>query len=127
MRYLELPGLIQPLAVKLPLKMLVMISSPSDHPLLDVEREWGTPVLYMRSPDGYLFEIERAPLSFPQRVSEGLAALTELMQTPGVRAAVVAFRTDFQAACEMWPTAWLLSPAMRCGPSNFVKRGRNCV
>lgn len=62
--------------------------------------EWGTPVLHMRSPDGRVFDIEQAVLSFPEWVSEGLTALTELMQLPQVRAAVVAFRTDFQAAHE---------------------------
>lgn len=62
--------------------------------------EWGTPVLYMRSPDGCIFDIEQAMTSSPARVSEGLMALTELMQSPEVRAAVVAFRTDFEAACE---------------------------
>jgi len=62
--------------------------------------EWGTPVLYMRSPDGRVFDIERAPPPPPVRASEGLVALTELMQTPQVRSAVVAFRTDFEAASE---------------------------
>ncbi|MGH7800098.1 MAG: CHAT domain-containing protein [Thermodesulfobacteriota bacterium] len=40
-RYLDLPERISPLAVTLPLRVLVMISSPSDYPKLDVEREWG--------------------------------------------------------------------------------------
>jgi len=35
-----------------------------------------------------------------QSVRNGLYALTELMAAPEVRAAVVAFRTDFQAVCE---------------------------
>lgn len=39
-RYLELPESIQPLAVKPPLRVLVMIANPKDHPSLDVEREW---------------------------------------------------------------------------------------
>ncbi len=39
-RYLDLPERIQPLAVRPPLRVLVMISSPSDHPPLDVEQEW---------------------------------------------------------------------------------------
>jgi len=39
-RYLDLPERIQPLAVKPPLKVLVMISSPRDYPPLDVEGEW---------------------------------------------------------------------------------------
>jgi len=39
-RYMDLPERIRPLAVKPPLRVLVMISSPSDYPRLDVEREW---------------------------------------------------------------------------------------
>jgi hypothetical protein len=39
-RYLELPERIAPLTVTLPLRILVMISSPSDYPKLDVEQEW---------------------------------------------------------------------------------------
>ena len=39
-RYLELPEPITPLAVKPPLKVLVMISTPSDYDQLDVEQEW---------------------------------------------------------------------------------------
>jgi formylglycine-generating enzyme required for sulfatase activity/tetratricopeptide (TPR) repeat protein len=39
-RYLELPERISPLALKPPLKMMVVISSPQDYPALDVEREW---------------------------------------------------------------------------------------
>lgn len=40
-RYLELPHLIKPLAVKPPLHILVMIASPSDYPPLDTEKEWS--------------------------------------------------------------------------------------
>ncbi len=40
LRYLDLLQLIEPLAVQPPLKILVMISSPINHPQLDVEREW---------------------------------------------------------------------------------------
>lgn len=39
-RYLSLPERIQPLAVTPPLRVLVMIASPSDYPALEVEREW---------------------------------------------------------------------------------------
>lgn len=39
-RYLELPERIRPLAVKPPIKVLAMISSPIDYPALDVECEW---------------------------------------------------------------------------------------
>ncbi len=39
-RYMNLPGAIQPIAVTPPIRALVMISSPSDYPSLDVEAEW---------------------------------------------------------------------------------------
>jgi hypothetical protein len=61
--------------------------------------EWGTPVMFMRAPDGRIFDLERARAPSLQ-VNEGLSALMELMQSPEVRAAVVTFRTDFEAACQ---------------------------
>lgn len=61
--------------------------------------DWGAPALYMRSPDGRIFDVERAPPP-PEQVSGGLVALTELMRAPEVQAAVIAFRADFQTACE---------------------------
>jgi hypothetical protein len=39
-RYMDLPEIIQPIAVTPPIRVLVMISSPSDYPTLDVEAEW---------------------------------------------------------------------------------------
>jgi hypothetical protein len=39
-RYMELPEVIQPVAVTPPIRVLVMISSPSDYAALDVEAEW---------------------------------------------------------------------------------------
>ncbi len=39
-RYLELPERIRPLRLDLPLRVLAVVSSPSDVPPLDVEREW---------------------------------------------------------------------------------------
>ena len=39
-RYLDLPERIRPLAVRPPLRVLVMIASPADYPRLDVEGEW---------------------------------------------------------------------------------------
>ena len=39
-RYLDLAQSIKPLAVTPPLKVLVMIASPSDYETLDVEGEW---------------------------------------------------------------------------------------
>ena len=38
-RYLDLPERIRPLSIKPPLRVLMMISSPSDYPKLDVARE----------------------------------------------------------------------------------------
>ena len=40
-RYMELPERIAPLSVSLPIRLLVMISSPTDYPKLDVEQEWN--------------------------------------------------------------------------------------
>jgi tetratricopeptide (TPR) repeat protein len=39
-RYLDLSERVHPLAVKPPLRVLVMISSPKDQPALDVDQEW---------------------------------------------------------------------------------------
>lgn len=39
-RYIELPESPRPLKIEPPLRVLVMISSPSDYETLDVEREW---------------------------------------------------------------------------------------
>jgi hypothetical protein len=39
-RYLDLPERTLPLRVELPLRILVMVSSPSDYPALDAEGEW---------------------------------------------------------------------------------------
>jgi hypothetical protein len=39
-RYMDLPERIQPIAVTPPIRVLVMISSPTDFPSLDVEAEW---------------------------------------------------------------------------------------
>jgi hypothetical protein len=41
-RYLDLPDPPRPLPVQGPLRVLVMVSSPSDYPKLDVEQEWRT-------------------------------------------------------------------------------------
>lgn len=40
-RYIELSERIKPLAVSPPLSVLVLISSPTDYPQLDVEQEWA--------------------------------------------------------------------------------------
>lgn len=39
-RYMDLPERIQPISVTPPIRVLVMISSPTDFPALDVESEW---------------------------------------------------------------------------------------
>jgi len=39
-RYLDVPGQIQPLAIRPPLRALVVMPSPDDLPLLDVDAEW---------------------------------------------------------------------------------------
>ena len=39
-RYLDLSERVQPLTIKPPLRVLVMISSPQDQPVLDVDQEW---------------------------------------------------------------------------------------
>ena len=39
-RYMDLPERIQPISVTPPIRVLVMISSPTDFPALDVEAEW---------------------------------------------------------------------------------------
>jgi hypothetical protein len=39
-RYMDLPEVLQPIAVTPPINVLVMISSPTDYPPLDVEAEW---------------------------------------------------------------------------------------
>lgn len=40
-RYLDLAERIKPLLVELPIRVLVVVSSPSDYPALDVEAEWS--------------------------------------------------------------------------------------
>jgi hypothetical protein len=39
-RYMDLPEVLQPIAVSPPIRVLAMISSPTDYPPLDVEAEW---------------------------------------------------------------------------------------
>ncbi len=41
LRYLEMPDSIRPVAITPPLRVLVMISSPNNHPRLNVEQEWS--------------------------------------------------------------------------------------
>ena len=39
-RYMDLPEVLQPIAITPPIRVLVMISSPTDYPTLDVDGEW---------------------------------------------------------------------------------------
>jgi hypothetical protein len=61
-RYLDLPDPPQPLSVTGPLRLLVMISSPSDYAPLDVEQEWSqlTVALARQQEEGQVI-IERLP------------------------------------------------------------------
>ena len=63
-RYLDLPNPPQPLSVQGPLRLLVMISSPSDYPALDTEQEWSllTSALAEQQAAGRVI-IERLPAS----------------------------------------------------------------
>lgn len=71
-RYLELPERIRPLAVKPPLRVLVMISGPHDYPRLEVEREWEklNEVLCGLRNQGLLIleRLEKASLAELQRI-----------------------------------------------------------
>ena len=59
-RYLDLADPPRPLSVEGPLRLLVMISSPTDYPGLDVEREWSalTGALAQQQADGQV-KVER--------------------------------------------------------------------
>jgi tetratricopeptide (TPR) repeat protein len=70
-RYLALPEPVRPLTIQPPLKVLVMISSPSDYLPLDVEREWTIlqDALHDLSRDGLVVaeRLEKATLPHLQR------------------------------------------------------------
>jgi hypothetical protein len=66
-RYLDLPERIQPHVFQLPLRVLVMISSPSDFPTLEVEREW-------EKLHGALAELENRGLVLLQRLDDATPA-----------------------------------------------------
>lgn len=68
-RYLELPERIRPLTVKPPLRVLMMISSPTDYPQLDVKREAD-------KMNGALAELEERGLISVER--QDVATLAEL-------------------------------------------------
>ncbi|WP_448618700.1 CHAT domain-containing protein [Geodermatophilus sp. URMC 65] len=70
-RYLDLPGRIRPLSVHPPLRILVVVASPTDLPPLDVDAEWTRlqealrdlqhdgRVRLERSPNGTMTELQR--------------------------------------------------------------------
>jgi tetratricopeptide (TPR) repeat protein len=70
-RYLEFPGRVRPLAVRPPLRVLVLIASPTDFPPLDTNAEWeklrealgdlqlAGRVLVDRVPTGTLADLQR--------------------------------------------------------------------
>lgn len=70
-RYLDLPGRIRPLPVHPPLRILVVVASPTDFPALDVDAEWARlqaalrdlqddgRVRLERAPDGTMAELQR--------------------------------------------------------------------
>jgi tetratricopeptide (TPR) repeat protein len=66
-RYLDMPELIQPHEFQLPLRVLVMISSPSDFPTLEVEKEW-------EKLHGALAELEQRGLVLLQRLDDATPA-----------------------------------------------------
>jgi hypothetical protein len=72
-RYLELPERIRPLALTPPLRMLVMIASPSNYPPLNVEREWDK----LRAA---LQALEERGLVTLERVEPSLAALQQQLR-----------------------------------------------
>ena len=61
-RYLELPGAVDPLPVESPLRILAVISTPSDLDPLNVEREWSNLKTAMAEVEERgLVEIDRLP------------------------------------------------------------------
>ncbi len=70
-RYLDLPARVRPLAVQPPLRVLVVISSPTDYPRLDVAQEWQRldSALLELQEDGrvHLDRLEEATLAALQR------------------------------------------------------------
>jgi hypothetical protein len=110
------------LAAGLPIDMCVTEGRKAVMDVAGLRRpDWGIPVVYTRAPDGKLFDLPLArpvipqvivpvpsdPPSLPlesnygQSVGAGLSALRTLIQVaPGVQAAAVRYRADFQVACE---------------------------
>ena len=68
-RYMDLPEVVQPIAVSPPIRVLAMISSPTDYPSLDVEGEW------QRLNDALADLIKAGTLSLERMEEATLAAL----------------------------------------------------
>jgi hypothetical protein len=68
-RYMDLPEVLQPIAVSPPIRVLAMISSPTDYPPLDVEGEW------QRLNDALADLIRAGTLSLERMEEATLAAL----------------------------------------------------
>jgi hypothetical protein len=68
-RYMDLPEVLQPIAVSPPIRVLAMISSPTDYPSLDVEGEW------QRLNDALAGLIEAGTLSLERMEEATLTAL----------------------------------------------------
>jgi hypothetical protein len=68
-RYMDLPEVVQPIAVSPPIRVLTMISSPTDYPSLDVEGEW------QRLNDALADLIKAGTLSLERMEEATLAAL----------------------------------------------------
>ena len=76
-RYLDVPRYIQPLKVQHPLRVLVMLASPTDYPTLDVEQEWE------RLHDA-LGDLERGNIVKLERLQvPTMSALRRQLQRPG--------------------------------------------
>jgi hypothetical protein len=76
-RYLEFPERIRPLDVASPLRILVVISSPTNYPQLDVEQEWTT----LKST---LADLEKKKLVVLERLDKPqLAALPRALKNGG--------------------------------------------
>lgn len=69
-RYLDLPDLILPMTVTTPLRLLVLIASPTDYPQLDVEQEWARL-------KAALAELERRGLLVIERVEDARLAVLQ--------------------------------------------------
>ncbi len=76
-RYIELPLQIKPLAVRPPLRLLVMIASPTDYPALDTEGEWR------KLQDALAGPIRQQAVQLERLAPATLPALREKLRTNG--------------------------------------------